>query len=70
MGRILNTNDQKADLSKIVSNSKHLNDNKKSMLRDILSKYEFLFDGTLGTWKIKPVDIELHPGAKSLHAKT
>ena len=61
MGRILNTNDQKADLSKIVSNSKHLNDNKKSMLRDILSKYEFLFDGTLGTWKIKPIDTELQP---------
>ena len=34
------------------------------MLHAILTKYEFLFDGTLGTWKTKPVDIELHPGEK------
>ena len=29
------------------------------MLHDLLSNYELLFDGTLDTWKIKPVDIEL-----------
>ena len=57
--RILDANYQGADLSKIVSNSKHLNDNEQSMLCDVLNKYEFLFDGTLGTWKTKPVDIEL-----------
>ena len=28
-----------------------------------LNKYYFLFDGTLGTCKIKPVDIELKPDA-------
>ena len=32
------------------------------MLHNLLSKYEFLFDGKLGTWKTKPVDIELQPG--------
>ena len=39
------------------------------MLRDVLKIYELLFDGTLGTWKTKPVDIELQPGAKPYHAK-
>ena len=55
---------QRADLSKIVSNNKYLNYNEQSMLRDILNKYEFLYDGTLRTWKEKPVDIELQPGTK------
>ena len=57
--RILDENCQRANLSKIVSNSKQLNYNKHSMLRDVLKKYEFLFNGTIGTWKTKPVDIEL-----------
>ena len=29
------------------------------MLQDILSEYKFLFGGTIGTSKTKPVDIEL-----------
>ena len=69
MRRILDANYQRANLSKTVSNSKHLNDNKQSMLRDVLNKYEFLFVGNLGTWKTKHIDIELQPGAKPHHAK-
>ena len=46
---ILDTKYQKSDLSQIVSKSKHLNDNKQSMLHDLLTKYKFLFNGTLGT---------------------
>ena len=49
--RILDAKYQRADLSQIVSNSKHLNNNKQIMLHDLLTKYEFLLDGTLGTWK-------------------
>ena len=40
------------------------------MLRDVLNKYELLFDGNLGTWNKIPVDIELKSGAKTYHAKT
>ena len=47
--RILDANYQKADLSKLVSDSKKLNDNDQSMLRDVLNKYKLLFGGTLGT---------------------
>ena len=39
------------------------------MLRDVLTKYEFLFNKTLGTSKTKPVDIEIQSVAKPYHAK-
>ena len=39
------------------------------MLRDVLKIYEFLFEKTIGTWKTKPVDIELQPGKKLYRAK-
>ena len=40
------------------------------MLREVLNKYEFLFNRTLGTWKTRPVDIELQLGAKPYHDKS
>ena len=39
------------------------------MLYNVLTKYEYLFNRTIGIWKTKPVDIELHPGAKPYHSK-
>ena len=47
--RILDESYQRANLSKIVSKSKQLNNNEKSMLHEVLNKYELLFDRTLGT---------------------
>ena len=41
---------------------------KRVMLHNILSKYEFLFDGMSGAWKNKPVDIELQLDTKPYHA--
>ena len=41
--RILESKYQKSDLSKIVSNSKYLNNNKQIILHNVLNKYEFLF---------------------------
>ena len=69
MLRILDAKYQKADFSKIVSKSKHLNNNKQSMLHDVINKYDFPFDRTLGTWKTKPIDIELQPGAQPYNYK-
>ena len=68
MRRILDTKYQKANLSKIVSNSKHLSNDKQSMLYDVLTKYGSSFDVTLGTCKTKPLDIELHTGSKPYHS--
>ena len=39
------------------------------MLRDVIYKYEFLFDRTLVTWKKKTVVIELQLGAKLYYEK-
>jgi hypothetical protein len=35
----------------------------------LLLKYEELFDGTLGDWKLLPVSIELKEGAKPYHGR-
>ena len=39
------------------------------MLHNLLSKYDLLFDRTMGNWKTKPVYIQLQPYAKQYHAK-
>ena len=69
MCSILDAKYQKSSLSQMVSNSKYLNDNKQSMLSDVLTKYESLFNGTIETCKKKPVDIYLQRKAKPYHAK-
>jgi hypothetical protein len=34
------------------------------------TKYEELFDGTLGDWKTKPIAFELKEGAKPYHGRS
>jgi len=41
----------------------------KIQLYNLLSKYNSLFDGTLGVWKSEPVHLELKPDAKPYHSK-
>jgi hypothetical protein len=54
--QILDAKYQKADLHAIVrDNCKHLSADQQKKLLQLLKKYELLFDGTLGDWKIKPV---------------
>jgi hypothetical protein len=54
--RILYAKYKKADLQSIVrENCKHLSADQKKKLLQLLTKYESLFDGTLGDWKTKPV---------------
>ena len=62
MSRILDAKYQKTNLSKITSDKKKSSSDEQGMTYSVLTKYELLFDRTLGIWKIKPVDIELHPG--------
>ena len=54
---ILETHNKKPDLQKFASESKNLTEEEQEMLNNLLSKYEFLFDGTLGTWKNKTIYI-------------
>jgi hypothetical protein len=59
-----------ADLNKIVQECTHLEKDKQRQLLKLLKKFEGLFDGTLGTWKTDPVDLELsNPKVKPFHAK-
>jgi hypothetical protein len=39
------------------------------LLFAVLTKYEALFNGSLGTWKEHPHDIDLKPNSKPYHAK-
>ena len=47
----------------------HLDVEEQQCLYYLLKQYEYLFDGTLGKWKGKPVDFELRPNMKPYHAK-
>jgi len=69
MTRILDAKYEKADLHKVVSESKHLTEHEQSQLLTLLRKYENCFDGSLGHWKTKPVNLELKSDASPYHAR-
>jgi hypothetical protein len=55
---ILDTKYDKADLPSIVKNNcTHLSTPHQNSLLALLLKYEELFDGTLGDWKLPPVSV-------------
>jgi hypothetical protein len=59
-----------ADLSKIVEECTHLEQAERRQLLHLLQKHEDLFDGSLGTWKTDPIQLELKdPNVKPCHAK-
>ena len=58
------------DVDAIVDECKHLGSSEQSQLKELLFKYESLFDGSLGTWKTEPIELELKdPDAKPYHAR-
>ena len=69
MKRILNAKYSKADIKSIAESSTHLDPQERNELYTILKKYEYLFDGNLGTWHGKPYDIKLKPDAEPYHRK-
>jgi hypothetical protein len=67
---ILDPKYQKADFQSIVrDNCKHLSANQQRKLLQLLTKYELLFDGTLGDWKTKPVSFQLKEGVSPDHGQ-
>jgi hypothetical protein len=58
-----------ANLRDICNKSMHLDVSQPEQLFAVLSKYEALFDGLLGTWKEHPHEINLKPDSKPYHAK-
>jgi hypothetical protein len=61
---------EKADLQAIIR-EKHscLTASNREKLLSVLLKFELLFDGTLGDWKLPPVSIELKEGMKPYHGR-
>jgi hypothetical protein len=48
-----------ADLRGITAECNFLNKNEKESLFKLLDKFKHLFDGTLGSWKTEPIELEL-----------
>ncbi len=68
--RIPDANYQKTDLQSIVTDKcKHLSADWQKKLLQLLTKYESLFDGTLGDWKTKPVSFQLKEGVSPYHGR-
>jgi hypothetical protein len=67
---ILDAKYDKADFPGIVKNNcTHLSMPHCNLLLALLLKFEELFDGTLGNWKLPPVSFELKEGAKLYHGR-
>jgi hypothetical protein len=65
--RILDAKYQKADLQSIVKDKcKHLSADQQKKLLQLLTKYESLFDGTLGDWKYQAGLISIKGGSLTL----
>ncbi len=67
---ILDAKYKKADLQSVVdTNCPHLSLPDQNKLLDLLTKYEDLFDGTLGDWNTEPVSFELKEDTKPYHGR-
>ncbi len=67
---ILDAKYDKADLPSIVKNNcAHLSSSHCISLLVLLLKFEGLFDGMLGDWKLPSVSFELKEGAKPYHGR-
>ena len=67
--RILDAKYEKANLENLCKSQQHLTPMEQTMLHNLLTTYEHLFDGTLGEWRGTGVSFELKPDAKPFHAK-
>ncbi len=65
---ILDAKYEKADLALITKSCTHLKEEEQKKLHQFLSKYEDLFDGTLGHWKNSEYEIELKENVKPHHS--
>ena len=58
-----------ANLKEEAEKCSNLTKTEKDQLLQLLNKYKSLFDGSLGTWKTTPVELELREGAKPYHGR-
>jgi hypothetical protein len=67
--KILDAKYSATDLEKVCSSQSHLELEKQQKLLALLTKFEDLFDGTLGKWNEEPVKLELKEGSTPYHAR-
>ena len=68
---ILDAKYEKADLQSIVNtNCSYLSLHNQNKLLELLTKFEELFDGTLGDWKTDPMSFELKESTKPYHGRS
>ena len=67
--RILDADYSAVDIDAHVETLKHLDEGQRAKLKELLHENQTLFQGGLGTLKIKPVRLELKPGAQPYHAR-
>jgi hypothetical protein len=70
MVKIFGAKYEKADLPAIIrENRSQLTAAEREKLLSVLLKFEPLFDGTLGDWKLPPVSFELKEGMQPYHGR-
>ncbi len=70
IAEILDAKYDKVDLPSIVKNNcAHLSTSHCNLLLALLLKFEELFDGMLGDWKLPPVSFESKEAAKPYHGR-
>ena len=57
------------DLEQVAQEQKELNEEQQKTLQDLLTKYEQLFDWSLGLWTGTKVNIDLKKDAQPYHSK-
>ena len=68
IAKILDAKYAPANLKEIADSNVKLNIHQRQKLQTLLTKYESLFDGTLGKWEGDPYNIELRENVKPYHA--
>ena len=57
----------KADLQQVTEDCSHLDEEEQVQLKTLLERFEHLLDGTLGTGRDKPHEVEIKPDVQSYH---
>ncbi len=66
---ILDAKCKKVQIKDVVDPLEYLSTQQKADLKQVLSEFTKLFDGTLGVYPHRKFHIELEPGAKPRHAR-
>ena len=67
--RILDADYSQANMDEFIESQTHLSLDERQQLRKTLDKHKGLFQGGLGKLNIKPIRLELKPGAQPFHAR-